>query len=392
MKKILFVIDSLNSGGAERSLVSLLTLFDFKEYNIDLLMFTPEGLYLPLLPEEVNVLPVPTSILNTKRSFKYLLKKRQYKKIFTRLRISSGLRNPHLRQRMHTSQIIWRNISEQIDFLEEEYHCAIAYSQGLPTYYVAEKVKAKKKVCWVNTDYKIASYNKSFDEIFYRKFDKIIAVSELNKDIFINEMPFAKEKTCVIYDIISPELVRSMASEEGGFFDHYNGIRILTIGRLVDVKGYDMAIEASRELVKEGYKFKWYIIGEGPNKKKYESVIRNYGLEKHFVFLGTYHNPYTFLKQSDIYVQPSRYEGFGMAISEAKLLKKPIVATNFPVVYNQIKNMENGIIVDMKGRAVFEGIKLLLNNQGIIDKISRNLEKEGGGTEKEIKKLYSILG
>lgn len=391
MKKILFVIDSLNSGGAERSLVSLLTLFDFKEYKVDLLMFTPGGLYLPLLPEKVNIVPVPTSLMNTKRSYKYLLKNRQYKKIFSRLKISFCLRNPRLRQKMHTSQIIWRNVSEQIDFLEEEYHCAIAYSQGLPTYYVAEKVKAKKKLCWVNTDYKNALYNKNFDEIFYKKFDKIIAVSELNKDIFIKEMPFAKEKTCVIYDIISPELVRSMASEEGGYSEQFNGIKILTIGRLVDVKGYDIAIEASRELVKEGYKFKWYVIGEGPNRKKYENMIRNYSLENHFVFLGTYHNPYTFLKQSDIYVQPSRYEGFGMAIAEAKLLKKPVVATNFPVVYNQIKNLENGIIVDMKGKAVFDGIKLLLNNQGILDEISKNLDKESVGTEKEIKRLYSIL-
>ncbi|UOK56379.1 glycosyltransferase [Bacillus sp. OVS6] len=294
MKNILFVIDSLNSGGAEKSLVSLLNLFDYKKYNVDLLMFSPVGLYLPLLPKEVNILEQPNLIKKQKFGIESMVRNGDFKELLIRLDTSISLRNPFYNKELHTSQIIWRSISKGFDKLDKKYDMAIAYSQGIPTYYVAEKVKADKKLCWINTDYKIAPYNKTFDEKYYDQYDNIIAVSDYNKDVFINEMPSAKQKTKVIYDIVSPKFIKAMALLNDGFNDDFDGLRILTIGRLVESKGFDMAIEACYKLKKLGIRFKWYVIGEGSLKGKLENMIIKLQLQDTFILLGTYQNPYVF--------------------------------------------------------------------------------------------------
>ncbi|WP_261302578.1 glycosyltransferase [Paenibacillus andongensis] len=391
MKKIIFVIDSLSSGGAEKSLLSLLSLFDYEKYKVDLLMFSQGGLYLPLLPKEVTVLDVPTFIQRQAGGVKNLIINKKYKDLYLRFRGSLSLRNPYKIRNMHGAQISWSWTSKGIDMITEKYDVAIAYSQGTPTYFVAEKVIADKKFCWVNTDYKVAPYNKSFDIAYYEQFDNVIAVSELNKEVFIQEMPIAKEKTNVVYDIISPSLIKSMANQQGGFTDECDGVRILTIGRLVDAKGYDMAIEACFKLKTQGFKHKWYVIGEGQLKEKLETMIKKYKLEDTFILLGTFHNPYVYLKQCDIYVQPSRFEGFGLAIAEARILQKPVIATNFTVIHDQIKDGENGIIVNMNSEDLHVGISKILGDSSLREHIRENLGKENIGTEEEINKVYAMI-
>ncbi len=391
MKKILFVIDSLNSGGAEKSLVSLLTLFDYKNYEVDLLMFSQKGLYLSLLPKEVNVLEVPMFMIKQSSGVRNLIKNKNFQELYRRLGASISLRNPYYKKKMHGAQINWKWTAKGISKLDKKYDVAIAYSQGMPTYFVAEKVIANKKLCWVNTDYRVASYNKEFDLKYYSKFDNIIAVSDSCKGVLSEELASMKSKIRVVYDIISPNLVKSMAHENGGFTDKYEGLKILTIGRLVHLKGYDMAIQACHKLKQEGIEFKWYAIGEGDLKTKLENMLKENGLEDHFIFLGTHSNPYTFLQQSDIYVQPSRFEGYGLAIAEARILQKPVVATNFTVVHNQIRDRENGLIVNMDSEDLYRGIKEIIEDKNLRQRIFLNLGKENIGTEEEIFKVYSLI-
>ena len=390
-KNILFVIDSLGSGGAEKSLVSLLTLFDYSKYNVDLMMFSPTGLYLPLLPKEVKVLDVPEFLQNQNKGIKHLIKNVKAKELYLRMRVSLDIRNSYLNSKFHGAQISWKWMSKGIDNLHKEYDVAIAYSQGMPTYYVADKVKAKEKLCWVNIDYRVAKYNRNYDIKYYEKFKNIVAVSDICKKVLIEEQPNLKNKVKVIYDIISPTLIKKMANDDKEFNDNFKGIKILTIGRLVYQKGYEYAIEACYKLSKAGYEFKWYVIGEGELESKLKNMVNQYGIDDKFIFLGTYSNPYPYIKDCDIYVQPSRFEGFGLAIAEARLLGKPVVATNFTIVHNQLKNEENGIIVEMDSEKLYEGIKKIIEDNELRNLICINLSKEDVGTEKEIFKVYNIL-
>lgn len=391
-KRILFVIDSLHSGGAEKSLVSLLSLFDYENYEVDLLTFKEGGLYVPLLSQSVKLIDSPDIFNKMKLSISDLIKKKEFKIVLWRVNTSISLRcKSKISDIKHGAQLMWTRLNNVIPQLKPEYDVAIAYSQGTPTYYVAEKVSAKKKLCWVNIDYKFAGYNKDFDFKYYEKFNNIVAVSKVCTEVLKDVFPEFKNKIVTIYDIISEDLINKMANENIGFDDNYNGIRILTIGRLVYQKGYEYAVEAAKFLKSRNIDFRWYVIGEGDLKDKLEKMVREYKLEENFKFLGTFTNPYPFIKQCDIYCQPSRFEGFGLAIAEARILNKPIVATNFDIVYDQINNGENGLISDMDGEALSKKIQLLIENKEIRQKITNNLRNEKVGTEKEIEKIYSLI-
>lgn len=382
-KSILFVIDSLSSGGAEKSLVSLLSLINYEKFDVELLLFKKGGLYFPLVPKEVRILDIPEYFDNVKDN--------KIKIRIAKIKNSILIRNPIYKKKFHGAQITAKNILKTLDNQIKKYDVAIAYSQGLPTYYVAEKVDAVKKICWVNTDYKKAGYNSEFDKSYYEKYNYIIPVSEKNREVLESVYPEFKGKMSVIYDIISTELVRNMAYEGKGYVDDFKGVRILTIGRHVNLKGYDMAIDAAKLLKERGVNFRWYSIGEGVLTEELKKQVKEKGLEDNFIFLGTYTNPYPFIKQSDIYCQPSRFEGFGMAIAEAKILMKPIVATNFEIVYEQIDDGKNGLIVQMNANDISQAICNLINNREIWNKKIKNDKSSFNKEKSSIIDFYNII-
>lgn len=391
-KKVLFVIDSLHSGGAEKSLVSLLSLFDYENYEVDLLTFKQGGLYVPLLSENVRLIDSPDIFNKMKLSISDLIKRKDLKIALWRINTSITLRyKPKITNIKHGAQLMWTRLNNVIPNLKKEYDVAIAYSQGTPTYYVAEKVSAKKRLCWVNIDYKFAGYNKKFDFKYYEKFNNIVAVSNVCTDVLKDVFPEFKHKIITIYDIISENLINNMANEGEGFVDDYKGIRILTIGRLVYQKGYEYAIEAAKYLKDKNIDFRWYVIGEGNLKNQLENMVKDYNLQDNFKFLGTFTNPYPFIKECNIYCQPSRFEGFGLAIAEARILSKPIVATNFDIVYDQIRDGENGLISEMNGYSVSKNIERLIKEKDLRGKIINNIKMEQVSTEGEIKKVLKLL-
>ena len=321
-----------------------------------------------------------------------LIKNNDFRSVLWRVNTSVSLRyKQNFTEIKHGAQLMWPRLDKVIPKLKSEYDIAIAYSQGTPTYYVAEKINSKKKLCWINIDYKFAGYNREFDFKYYEKFDNIVAVSKVCTDVLKGVFPEFKDKIITIYDIISEELINSMANKGQGFTDDYSGVRILTIGRLVYQKGYEYAIEAAKCLKDKKIDFRWYVIGEGNLKNELENKIGEYKLENNFKFLGTFTNPYPFVKQCDIYCQPSRFEGFGLAIAEARILNKPIVATNFDIVYDQIKDKENGLISKKDGEDIANKIMELINNDELKNKIINNLKKENIGTEKELSRIYNLI-
>lgn len=384
-KKILFVIDSLHSGGAEKSLISLLSVLDYSRFCVDLLLFNKKGLYLSLIPKEINILKVPKYFdYRKERKFDFKIK-------LSKITNSILIRNPYYKKKYHGAQITCKNILKCLESLSVRYDVAIAYSQGLPTYFVSEKVLANKKLCWVNTDYKKARYNSRFDKKYYEKYNYIIAVSEKNKDILEEVYPEFKHKIKIIYDIIPTKLILKSANGGNGYNDKFDGIRILTIGRHVYLKGYDIAIDAAKILKEKEINFRWYSIGEGVLTEDLKKKIKANNLEDRFIFLGTYTNPYPFIKECDIYCQPSRFEGFGMAIAEAKILNKPIVATDFKTVHDQIENGVNGLITKMDGYSLYSALNELIENYKLREKIMKNIKNENNRSEDEIYKVYELI-
>ncbi|WP_431800758.1 glycosyltransferase [Halobacillus andaensis] len=274
---------------------------------------------------------------------------------------------------------------------QKNYDVAISYAQGIPTFFVAEKVCARKKVAWVNVSYRLNKKEKSFQSKYYNSYEKIISVSKSTKEVFLETFPQYAKKLGVIYDINHPEVIFDMSNLEVGFNDGFNGLKILTIGRLARQKGYDIALDACERLRNCGLDFKWYVLGKGPLRKEIEEEIKIRNLSKHFILLGVEANPYPFIKEADIYVQTSRFEGFGLAIAEARILNTPVVTTEFDAVYNQMKQEKNGIVVEMDGESVFQGIMRYINHPSFKEDIVNYLKAEKKGNVEEINKFYDLI-
>lgn len=391
---ILFVIDSLACAGAEKSLVTLLSLIDYSKYNVYLQMFAYGGPLELALPKEVNILKPLEYTEFTQESLIQCglksLKKKNMKMLHSRVKYSLNIRKSKYTN-PQKARIFWESVSNVIDEDKREYDIAISYAQGVPTFYVAEKIKAKKKFAWVNVSYRLLDEDKKFQQNYYNKYNKIVAVSDSAKEIFLETFPEYDDKLEVIYDINNPDIIFKMADLGESYKDNFDGIKILSIGRLAYQKGYDIAIEACRKLKENKVNFKWYVLGIGPLKEEIEAEIKKNNLENDFILLGVTSNPYAYIRDCDIYVQTSRFEGFGLAIAEARILNKPVVTTRFDAVYNQMIDKKNGLVVDMNSDGVCNGILTLIQDKTLKEEIIQYLEAEKKGNIEEINKFYKLL-
>lgn len=370
-KKILFIIDSLTCGGAEKSLVSLLPLLNRDKYDISLWMLTPTGPFISLLSKDIHIIAQPS--YNRWEQLK-IMGARLWFSLFIRIiRI--------LKIKEHGAETLWKCIGWAYKIPKGNWDAVFAYQQGFPTYLVAEKFKTARKFAWVNADIFAAGYNTKFNKNFYQKFTRIVPVSSILKDLMLERMPEFKDKYYVVYDILNPNVIRELSAElEFNLRKNSQESVFVTVGRLVPPKGYDIAIKAASILKQHGVKFHWYFVGEGPERTNIEKWKKELGVDTEVVLLGLQTNPYAFMAQADIYVQTSKFEGFGLTIGEAKILGKPIVSTNFDVVHNQLTHEKNGLIADMTGESVAGNILRLLEDRELKETILSTVQKEENTT------------
>lgn len=394
-KNILFVIDSLHCAGAEKSLITLLSLLDYSKCEVDLQLFGYGGALEDLLPKEVNLLePLKyTSFcdLSFKGAITESIKSLNFANFLARLKFTLAIRKEKYTN-AQKARIFWQKVSNVIEKNDKEYDIAISYAQGVPTFYVSDKIKAKKKYAWVNVSYHLTGLEKEFQKNYYKIYDKIIAVSDSTREILNEVFPEYNNKIEVIYDINDPNFISKMSLIGESYNDNFDGLRILTIGRLANQKGYDIALEACKKLKEKGIKFRWYSLGIGPLKSEIEKYIVDNNLEENFKLLGVKSNPYPYIKNCDIYVQTSKFEGFGLAIAEARMLNKPVVTTRFDAVYNQMIDRKNGLVVDMNAEAVANGILELIHNKELTNNIIEYLNVEKKGNVEELDKFYDLIG
>ncbi len=391
-KKILFVIPSLRSGGAEKSLITLLTLFDYEKYDVDLLCFRQEGLFYDKIPAEVNVITDTKDYEmfdgSVKSAVKYFFKKGKISAIVDRLKYVKSYSEPDA---FLKEKKMWALLKKQLPEITTHYDVAVGYLEGIASYFAAENINADKKICYVHNDFKKLGLNKKINRELFRKCDKVVTVSQVCLDSLTNEFPELKEKFIVVENITSPRLLKK-SSIEGNVFEADDGKTVLlTVGRFAPQKGIDLAVKACAELKKRGRQIKWYHIGTGELKAEIEALIKELNLSDSFILLGERANPYPYIGQCDIYVQPSRYEGKSIALDEAKCLEKPIVTTDFTTVFDQFTDGVNGIICEMNEKDMADKIEMLIDDKKLKKTLCENLSSEKTGNEDEIEKFYGLL-
>lgn len=389
-KRLLFVIDSLGVGGAEKSLVTLLNLLDYSRYEVDLQLFAYGGIFEQFLSQEVNLLsqldyvkflnlPLWRQILSLKR-------------FFARLMYSLRIRKKGI---LHADKacIYWQTIGSYIEEAAKVYDVAIAYAQGIPTFYTIDKIKAKKKLVWVNVDYKLHGATRAYQRSYYEKADVIVPVSDSAYNVFSTLVyPEFREKMKIMWDINDGQMIQRMSELPSDKPIKKDVPVIMTAGRLnKPQKGYDLALEAAKILRNRGVQFRWYAIGDGPYRGEMERFIAENQLQEHFILLGFTANPYSYMRQCDIYVQTSRHEGFGLTIAEARILNRPVVCTNFEACTMQMVDGKNGLITSFEPNDIADAIELLMNDKELYQNIQNYLMQEKKGNVEEIENFYQLI-
>lgn len=389
MKNILFVIDTLRMGGAEKSLVSLLKALDPNKVNVDLFLFETGGVLQPEVPNWVNIIEADTvtrgMTLELRKYLKDVIKGGHIGATVTRVWIT-------LIQRFsHSPKFNWNKIKKYIPALQKDYDVAVGYLEGFPDYFVLDKVKANKKIGWIHIDF--TGRKVSSEEVeYYNRFDELVTISDICKEAFVSAVPQAGSKMHILENIVLTDEVRKKAEAEAtDLWDYSDTTHLVSVGRLDYQKGMDIAARAAKVLADRKIPFCWHIYGKGIMKDEIEQYIKEQQIESYFILEGLRENPYPYMKKADIIVQPSRWEGKSIVLDEAKILGKAIVVTSYQSVADQITDRVTGLITEIEPEKIADGIELLIKDKTLRNTLEENAANEPNRSYRARDMFYDLI-
>ncbi|OOE15003.1 glycosyl transferase [Fictibacillus arsenicus] len=383
-------------GGIERSLINMLESFDYSKFNVDLMIFHHTGEFMKLIPNQVNVLPENKKYTIIRKSFKQCLKERCYIPIAIRTlcklqaSILAKFRGLEEGSGYIEMQLSSKYLSNFMPKMDKNYDLAISYAW--PHDITEKNVNARRKIAWIHTDYSKLEVDIKIDLEVWEKYDFIASISEACTEAFLTKYPSLKEKIILVENINSPEFIKKMAiqDKQDVFKDNY--FNIVSVGRLSYVKGFDNAVNALKILHDKGFtNIKWYVVGYGGFELELRKLIKQFGMENSFILLGKKINPYVFIKACDLYVQPSRYEGKAVTVTEAKILGKPILITNYPTAGSQVIEGKEGIICDQSVEGLVNGIQELYRNEELRQHLIKNNDNHNHDNSNLLNNLYEVI-
>lgn len=399
MKKRLFInIHYLEIGGAERALLGLLSALDPEKVDIDLFVNQHTGEFMQLIPSTIRLLPENRRYSSIEAPMTHVLRRGYVDIVLARLWAKWKCRRFMSKMKCKDTSSIFQYVADAIIpllpplFKYGEYDLAISFLT--PHNIVLDKVKAKKKIAWIHTDYSTIRVNAEQELKVWGKYDYIASISDEVTITFLKTFPPLKDKIVLIENILSSSFVHEQATLEdiSKEMEIEEGvIKLCSVGRLSYPKNFDNVPGICKKILEQNIQVKWFIIGYGSDEKLIKERIREYGMEQQVILLGKKTNPYPYINDCDVYVQPSRYEGKAVTVREAQILCKPVVITDFPTAKSQLQNGVDGLIVPLDNDAAAKGIADFLRNTSLQHSFVDYMQTHDYGNEKEIDKIYSLI-
>lgn len=387
-------------GGAESALLGLLNALDTDRVDVDLFLNQHTGEFLPLIPKNIKLLPERKGYNAIERPISQILREGQFCMVFGRLKARCLHKKYYStlsdKEKIYDSSSFYyvaECVQRYLPSLEDlgVYDLAISFLH--PHNIVLNKVKARKKIAWIHTDYSAIHVNAKMELPVWSGFDYIASISTDCTRSFLQTFPKLKDKIIEIENILSTSFVRHQAV----LFDvsdemPKNTFNLLSVGRYCHAKNYDNVPDITKRLVEMGFKdLKWYLIGFGSDKQLIRQKIAEAGMEEHVIMLGKKDNPYPYIKACDVYVQPSRYEGKSVTVREAQVLCKPVIVTSYPTARSQVRNGVDGIIVPQENEGCADGIAQAIQNSDQLKALTAYLQENDYGNEREVEKVLNLL-
>lgn len=352
-RKVLIVVNHLTVGGVQKSLISALNSIDYEENEVTVYLRKNRTMLLPFVNENVNI------VINDDKTHYYRSLKSLFYlftiKIFQLFGKDTGKPEARLQSYVTDRRM---NHEKKVHFNDIIYDLAISYVQGYPAYFVSKYVDAKRKIVF---------YQGSTDEL-HEVHENAFPLFDL---IVVEHMDIARslcswydglgQKIRILDNYTDHNLIRRLASETNESIEH-NCPVICTCARFEYVKGIDLAVEAARLLRDKGIEFAWYIVGDGTERVKIESLIEQYHLQKNVILTGMKTNPYPYMGAADIYVQPSREEALSIAMLESQILCVPMVSTNTAGGFAMVNEGVDGLLSEFDPESLAQKIERLIND------------------------------
>ncbi len=396
MKHILIFSHALELGGAERALIGLLHALDHSRVQVDLFLMRHEGALMDQIPPQVRLLPEKPQYASLAVPMKQVLKKGQLGVALGRF---AGKQAARKRERMlgitsgsvvglEYSHKYTRAFMPQVG--DREYDLAVSFLT--PHYFVAEKVRARKKIAWIHTDYTKIRVDRESELRMWNCYDHIASISDAVGECFCQVFPELRDRLVKIENILPARLIRSAAQGScPADLPEDGSLRLLSIGRYCEAKNFDNVPDICRKIREMGLDVKWYIIGFGGDEDLIRRKIAESAMEDHVIMLGLREDPYPYIAHCDLYVQPSRYEGNSVTVREAQVLAKPVVITRYATSASQLEEGVDGIIVPMDNEGCASGIVKLLRNPEKMKQLSLTCRDGDYANTQEAEKLMGLL-
>lgn len=396
-KSILVAVYNMDIGGIERSLINMLESFDYDRFQVDVLIFHHTGDFMPLLPKQACLLPEVAAYTVFRKPIVQCIREGHLAAAAVRL-VCKGVAKLMARRRALQEgsgyiemQLVMKHGRRFLPKVKARYDTAISYAW--PHDVIAHCVEADQKIAWIHTDYSKLEIDRKLDLAVWQQFDYIAGVSEECRNTFLSVYPSMEDRVLVVENINSPDFIHRMARDTTVEEElDTAAFRILSVGRLSYVKGFDMAVKALRILHDRGYhRMKWYVVGYGGSETELRALIAEHRLEGSFVLLGKKINPYPYIQASDLYVQPSRYEGKAVSVTEAQMLEKPVLITDYPTSGSQVEAYVDGMICDRSEQGIADAIERLYLDGALRESLVAGLRRKDYGNVSELEKLYGVM-
>ena len=362
-RKVLFVVHQLNMGGVQKALISSLNALDYSENEVTLYVRKNRTDLLPQVNRNVSKI-----IINQDTTKYYRKPYALWLQLLLKINKSQKTKQK-LNDYIISSQMKYEK--ERYFSDDVEYDLAVSYIQSYTAKFVDENVKAKRKVMF---------YHGSTDEFHdvnekaMQNFEQIYCVSKGAQKAVQGFYPQFAEKIGCLENYVDAESVRQKANE---FLPDYPKDKLIlcSCGRITSIKGFDLAVGAAKILKQQGLNYKWYFVGDGADRPKIEALISEKQLDDYIVITGLQDNPYPYIKNCDIYVQPSYEEAHPLSIIEAQILGKATVSTATVGGQSIIKDGENGVIAEINAESIAQKTSLIYQDTTLQKAIQNNLAK-----------------
>lgn len=387
MKKILIVTRSMyKNGGVESSLLNLLDEVG-SMYDIDVLAFAISNDYKDKLKKKAN-------IIETNRWLELLGKEQSYyskKDIFYYIRFLLVVFC-----RFFGNSLVLKYVLNSAK-IKKHYDVAISYIQAASKFalsdgnnqFVLDYILSDEKMVFIHSDYEHENFNNSYHNNLYKRFDKIITVSENCKKKIIKCVPDLVSKIHVVHNFYSIDKIKN---ESKLFVPNYdkNKMNFVTVARLSEEKGILRMLNVLKRL-KNKKNFVWNIVGNGNQYEEIVDKINTYDLQDFVILYGEQNNPYPYILNSDLLIVCSKYEAAPMVIGEAQILNVPVLSTDTLSANEQIQNNITGLICENSENGLYDMLSNILENHSILDKISNNLSNYLNDNSKQLEEFKNII-